>query len=594
MPSVVEKEGGSKLQGVKVVEFYKLVWSKWDRVALFSGLVIFSWAKGFSSNVNSNLLANVTNLFQSNNLISILSTVLYILQCVLYPLYSKLSDIYGRAQCYTVAIIFYMASYVVMACANSYEMLVGGRILYAFGLTGVTILGPITIADITNVVDRGLAQALYNVPGLINLFVGTLAGQAMFSSGNWRFGFGMLPIIVLATSSPLIFTLWKLYFQVRRAGLMDEYKAEQKKVRKERNLNFFQKCVWFMEEIDAVGSVLMVAGLCLILLPLVLANSTWGGWGSRVTIGTLVAGVVAWGLFTLWELKFAKKPIVPLANWETRTPIYGVLALSTVTVISSTNWQYYTTYLRLSRQLTASQAQLLERGYNVAYIVCEVIVGLLMKRFRVWRPFVWTGVSLIILGVGLMIPARQPTSSDAFVVVSQTIVGIGSGFLYTPMLVAIQSSVPHKSMATATAMMQVGGSIAASIGSTMAGSIWNNMLPIEIAKRVSGEYDYAKIVGNVVYAQNLPEAQYHSVVEAYGHVQMILSIIAMSIAVLTFCFTLPMKGFGLEEYDTRMQKKNEERELAEAASTEANTDINEKTESYDPLKANEKEVQQRA
>lgn len=375
---------------------------------------------------------------------------------------------------------------------------------------------------------------------------------------------------------------------------MDEYKAEQKKIRKEHNLNFFQKCVWFMEEIDVVGSVLMVAGLCLILLPLVLANSTWGGWGSRVTIGTLVAGVVSWSLFALWELKFTKKPIIPLAKWETRTPIYGVLALSTVTVISSTNWQYYTTYLRLSRQLTASQAQLLERGYNVAYIVCEVIVGLLMKRFRVWRPFVWTGVSLIILGVGLMIPARQPTSSDAFVVVSQTIVGIGSGFLYTPMLVAIQSSVPHQSMATATAMMQVGGSIAASIGSTMAGSIWNNMLPIEIAKRVSGEYDYAKIVGNVVYAQNLPEAQYHSVVEAYGHVQMILSIIAMSIAVLTFCFTLPMKGFGLEEYDARMEKKNEERELAEAASTEANTDINEKTESYDPLKANEKEVQQRA
>ncbi|KAL9538206.1 hypothetical protein MBANPS3_011112 [Mucor bainieri] len=596
--TAAEKNSGSKLQGVKVVELYKLVWSKWDRIALFSGLVIFSWAKGFSGNVNNNLLANVTNLFQSNNLISILSTVLYILQCVLYPLYSKLSDIYGRAQCYTVAIIFYMVSYIVLACANNYEMLVGGRILYAFGLTGVTIMGPITIADITNVVDRGLAQALYNVPSLINLFVGTLAGQAMYSSGNWRWGWGMLTLIVLVTSSPLIFTLWKLYFQVRRAGLMDEFKAEQRRIRREENLSFLQKCIWLIEEIDIVGSVLMVAGLCLILLPLVLANSTWGGWGSGVTIGTLVSGVVAWALFALWELMFAKKPIIPLAKWETRTPIYGVLALSTVTIISSTNWQYYTTYLRLSRQLTASQAQLLERGYNVAYIVCEVIVGLLMKRFRVWRPFVWAGVSLIILGVGLMIPARQPTSSDAFVVVSQTIVGIGSGCLYTPMLVAIQSSVPHESMAIATAMMQVGGSIAASIGSTMAGSIWNNMLPIEIAKRVTGEYDYEKIVGNVVYAQNLPEAQYHSVVEAYGHVQMILSIIAMCIAVLTFCFTIPMKGFGLEEYDTRMEKEREERELADSASAgsdaTASIGINEKTESYDSVKANEKDVEQRA
>ena len=406
-------------------------------------------------------------------------------------------------------------------------------------------------------------QAIYNVPGLINLFLAPRAGDELYAAGQWRWGYGLIPIILFATSLPLIGTLWKLFFKVRRSGVMTEYKEEQKKIAEEENKSFWDKVVWLAVEIDIIGSLLLIAGLCLILLPLVLALPSWGGWKSGKTLGTLCSGVVAWALFAIWEWKFAVKPIIPLTRWKTRTPLYGVCALSTVTIISSTNWQYYTTYLMISRKLSYSDAILLERGYNVSYIVCEVIVGFLMKRFRVWKPFVWAGVSLTILGVGLMIGARQPTSSDAFVVISQTIVGIGSGFLYTPMLVAIQSSVPHDDMAIATAMMQVGGSIAASIGSTMAGSIWNNMLPGQIAKNVPGEYDYAQIVGSVPYALALPTEQYNGVVKAYGHVQMVLSIIAICIAVVTFCFTIPMKTFGLENFDT--EKEEKEQEAARAA-----------------------------
>jgi hypothetical protein len=38
----------------------------------------------------------------------------------------------------------------------------------------------------------------------------------------------------------------------------------------------------------------------------------------------------------------------------------------------------------------------------------------------------------MILGIGLMIPARLPHSSNAFVVISQTIAGFGSGMLDIP------------------------------------------------------------------------------------------------------------------------------------------------------------------
>lgn len=111
-------------KGVKIAELYAKVWSKWDKILLLIGLILFSWASGFASYMNMTLLTNVTSLFDTTNYISILDTVLSILQAVLYPIFSKLSDMYGRAYLYTAAIVLYMISYVIFACAHNYETLV--------------------------------------------------------------------------------------------------------------------------------------------------------------------------------------------------------------------------------------------------------------------------------------------------------------------------------------------------------------------------------------------------------------------------------------------------------------------------------------
>jgi MFS family permease len=78
----------------------------------------------FEGNMVLSLTQNVTNTFGTNNLISLLPTVLYILQTALLPMYSKLSDMYGRAQCYSVALVFYIVAYIVMATAPDYFTIV--------------------------------------------------------------------------------------------------------------------------------------------------------------------------------------------------------------------------------------------------------------------------------------------------------------------------------------------------------------------------------------------------------------------------------------------------------------------------------------
>lgn len=160
-------------------------------------------------------------------------------------------------------------------------------------------------------------------------------------------------------------------------------------------------------------------------------------------IVTLVTGGVAWILFVLWEWKFAQKPIVPITNWESKNPVWGVLTIALVNVINMImDKQYFLTYLQVTRGVTPKIATYLERGFNCTYVTLPLIVGFCMKKTRSWRPYVWIGVSLSILSTGLMIPARHSTSSDGFIVISQILFGASDALLNYPLMVAVQGSVP--------------------------------------------------------------------------------------------------------------------------------------------------------
>lgn len=226
------------------------------------------------------------------------------------------------------------------------------------------------------------------------------------------------------------------------------------------------------------------------------------------------------------------------------------------------DFQYFLTYLQVTRRLTSQNATYLERGFNVTYVCLPLVIGYIMKRTRRWRPYVWIGASFAVLGPGLMIPARNSHSHDAFIVISQVIFGAATAFINYPILVGIQASVPpsgkfstrlctrlqlklYLDIAIVIALYEVGTSVAASIGTTIAGSVWNSVLPGLFKKHVPGNYVYAKIVSSISYALALPEDQYQGVVLAYDDAMRLLGIIAVCIGGLSFLASIPLKGFLL-------------------------------------------------
>ena len=136
------------------------------------------------------------------------------------------------------------------------------------------------ISDSIGLVNRTLILAVYNFPIIINLFTGGLAAQELIKSGQWRWSYGHICIVIFVASVPLLTVLWNLQFKASKSGLLRKGSKKYIKATSEtKKESLYEKIIWFVGEIDLVGSVLLVAGLFLILLPLILATS-WGGWGS--------------------------------------------------------------------------------------------------------------------------------------------------------------------------------------------------------------------------------------------------------------------------------------------------------------------------
>lgn len=126
-----------------------------------------------------------------------------------------------------------------------------------------------------------------------------------------------------------------------------------------------------------------------------------------------------------------------------------------------------------------------------------------------------------------------------------------------------------------TALVQVGGTIATSIGGSIAGAIWNALLPGQLEEHVPGEYNPLLILGDITYINNLPEDQHAGTSIAYGNVQRVLSIVGLCLSIIAFGFFLRMKPFGLTENDSHDPESSEEETNEQLAD---NYSINKSTE----------------
>ncbi|KAF9899788.1 hypothetical protein BX616_002850 [Lobosporangium transversale] len=509
------------------------LFSRKEYLFLVSGVLIQAFIYSFEVNLMYNCQGAIVARFEESSRISILPTILQILSAALVPFYTKVSDVVGRAQALTVAMIFYLIGYTIQGTSVAFLQYALGQIAYGIGSTGMLTLTQVLIADTTLLMNRGIVFALWDLPSAINIFTTQpLTDPLTAPDKNWRMVYVIIGVLSAIGAIAILTPLWYLQKKVERKGQSVKRRS----------------ILWLLHEYDVIGAILITAGMSLTLLPMILAQSFEGNWKNGKILGMFISGVICLALLAFWEIKYTNRPIMPMRIWANPTCFGGLVVNFFMTVMAAMNWQYYTYYLMISRDRTYGQALLLERGYQVAYLVFQLLTSLAMRRFNTIRPFVWVGIVVHTIGIGLMIPARLPTSSDAFVVISQTLVGAAGGMANIASSVAVTGAVDRKDIAILIGVTQILGSFGSAFGGALAGGVWTQYLPGKLRQYVTGPYDERLAMDSpILYIPTLDPTTKGQVIRAWGDSQMLMSIISMSLAVFACFSTIFMKHVDLHQ-----------------------------------------------
>ncbi|KAF1965006.1 MFS transporter-like protein [Bimuria novae-zelandiae CBS 107.79] len=393
------------------------------------------------------------------------------------PIWAKLSDIWGRKPIVLAALAIFFASSVVCATAETMMALIVGRAFQGMAGGGLILLVHVCISDLFSLRVRGLIMGFTEGIWALAGGVGPILGGVFASLVSWRWCFYInLPICGIAAVLIILF----LDIRHEKTSFLDGVHA-----------------------IDWTGIISFLGFTLMVLLGLNFGGAIFP-WDSAKVIALLVVGGFMIFAFVYSETKVAKYPLIPMdlfKNWSCVAALSVVFFHGFVFISSE---YYMPLYLQSVLGLNPLKSGLLLLPFIVPGAIAGVICGILIHRNGHFRWIIWVGNVLLCLGFGLFI------SLDAYTPIGRlvgflVIAGLGSGILFEAPLIAVQSQVEQRDVATATSTLSFIRNMSLTISVVIGGTIFQNSmdtraeflkeagLPQDALQKLTGERAMANV-----------------------------------------------------------------------------------------------------
>ncbi len=344
----------------------------------------------------------------------------------------KIGDRFGRRRLYLIGVVAFAVTSVAIGLVGSAE---GVIIFRALQGASAAMLMPQTLALLRATFPRekfGMAVGAWGGVSSVAIAAGPIVGGALVATLGWESIFFVnAPIAVIA----VVFT----------AFAVKESTAERETGR-----------------VDVLGVVLLALGLASILIGIVQAES-WG-WGSLLTIGALVLGLVLLGLFVLVESRVAN-PLLPLSLFRSPRFSIGGLAIATNFFALMGVTFFLTLYLMNLRGIEGLTAGIMLLPLSGVSIVASPLGAVVVSRIGSR----WTMV-LGLLAIAASFFALTATAADSpylGMAVPFVVLSFGVGFTMTAAADAIVGSAPVHQAGIAggfqATMLQLGGALGTAV-----------------------------------------------------------------------------------------------------------------------------------
>ncbi|KAF3924413.1 hypothetical protein AA313_de0206836 [Arthrobotrys entomopaga] len=466
-------------------------------------------------------------------------TIIYI--CVMsgatYLPVAKILDLWGRPQGFFIMASMATLGLVLMAVTSSVQTFCAAQVFYSIGFTGMIFCVDVITADTSSLKDRGLAFAFTSSPYIITALAGPAAAEGFYEDISWRWAFGCFAIILPFVAIPMFVTLLVNETRAKKRGLL---------IREPSGRTILQSIWHYTIEFDAIGVILIAAGLVLFLLPFSIAGSTADDWRSPSIIAMLVVGVVLLLIFGITERYFSPKPFIPFNLLVSGTILGSCLIDATYQVAYYCWGSYFTSYLQVVNGLTITQAGWVSGIFDIIAGCWLLFIGFVIRKTGYFKWLMLCAVPLYTLGVGLMIYFRQPHTNVGFIIMCQVMIAFAGATIILCIQVAVMAVAKHGEIAAVLAMLGVFGNMGGAIGNSISGAIWTHTLPEALQSLLPDDYKdqwediYDDLDMQLSFEMGDPVRE--AIIQAYGMAQKRMLIAGTAIMAFAFIGMLLIKN----------------------------------------------------
>ena len=368
---------------------------------------------------------------------------------IVQPLSGKLTDIFGRRAGLLFSCVFFAIGNAICGAARSKSVIILGRAAAGIGGGGLNAMSTYVGNDLIPLRSRGLVQGFGMVMYGVGIGLGGLVGGSINEMLGWRWAFLILVPFTILTA----LGVW--LFVPGPAG--QENDTAFKRVRR----------------IDFPGSILLSAALAIFLWSL--NSEREGGSTSRFIItSALPISAVFFGLFILVEARYAAEPVIPLFLLRNRTVAAAAFASWFESMALYALIFYIPLYLQ-AKAYSPKQVGIRLLPESLGTALGSLSSGFIMRttgRYGILKICVLT---IFLTGAAGFSASDLNTPSWA-PEVYLFLNGLGFGGTLTVLLLALLSAVERDMQAVATAVVYAFRAVGATLGVTIAGALFRQIL----------------------------------------------------------------------------------------------------------------------
>ncbi|KAF8529299.1 MFS general substrate transporter [Hysterangium stoloniferum] len=375
------------------------------------------------------------------------------------PMTGGIAQIFGRKPAVLASIGFFAVGSAICGAATSMDMLIAGRIIQGVGGGGILSFSAIVLADLVSLEERGLYGGIFGLTWSVAASMGPVVGGSLANAGQWRWLF-YLNLPLCGFSAALAVTYINLPTPL---GTLQEKLARM----------------------DWVGNFIIITSASSATFAL-----TQGGvdapWSSARILAPLIVGVVGMMVFMAYEALCAKNPLVPFYILANRTSFSGYVQTFLLPVTTLAAIYYVPVYFQACKSASAVHAGVLMLGL-ASIAPAAVIGGTSVKIFQRYRPQIWVGWALQIIGLGLLTLVNLETTVGTAVGFC-VIYGCGAGINYATQVYPVQAPLPISANAHALSFHAFMRAFAGVWGVTLGGAILQNELHHRLPEAFLSEF----------------------------------------------------------------------------------------------------------